>query len=121
MQDYHNLDIWRRSHALALKVRRATNSFPRTGFAEMKAQMTDSAESIPYNIVEVCGASTRKEFARFIQIAIKSSCELEYQLELARDNGVLSRRDWRALAGETVEIRRMMCGFRKTLLDAGDD
>jgi four helix bundle protein len=74
--------------------------------------MVRAAESIPSNIAEGCGATTRKEFARFLEISIKSCYELEYQLLLARDNGALSRNHWEQLTDQTVEVRRMLCGLR---------
>lgn len=67
------------------------------------------------NIVEGCGASSPKDFARFLDHSIKSSSELEAQLELARDYG-LSECLYQRLAAETVEIRRMICGYRSKLL-----
>lgn len=80
--------------------------------------MISAAESIASNIVEGCGASTQKEFARFLDISIKSTSELEYRLQLATDCGVLPIRDWRSLSAETVEIRRMVCGLRRRILEA---
>jgi four helix bundle protein len=80
--------------------------------------MVRAAESIACNIVEGCGSTSRKDFARFLDISIKSSCELEYQLQLAADYGLLTRRDWRSLSSEAVEVRRVLCGFRRTVLEA---
>jgi four helix bundle protein len=80
--------------------------------------MVNAAESIAFNIVEGCGSASSKEFARFLDISIKSSCELEYQLQLATDIGLLSRGVWSPLSAETVEIRRMLCGLRRKVLDA---
>src|SRR5687767_9939351 len=63
MQDFHRLDVWERAHSLALAVRQATRAFPRTGYADLKSQLTRAAESIATNIVEGCAAATPKEFA----------------------------------------------------------
>ncbi len=79
--------------------------------------MVNAAESIAFNIVEGCGANSSKEFARFLDISIKSTCELEYQLQLATDCGLLPCRVWRPLSTETVEIRRMLCGLRRKVLN----
>jgi len=57
--------------------------------------------------------------ARFVEMSIKSTKELEYQLLLARDYGVLPRADWKVLSQETIEIRRMLYGLRRRVL--GDD
>lgn len=116
MQDYRQLRVWKKAHALTLNVRRTTYRFPRTGFASLKSQLTRAAESVAFNIVEGCGANTRKEMARFLEIAIKSSSEVEYQLTLAKDYEVLGEKEWQALNFDTVEVRKMLCGLRAKVL-----
>lgn len=118
MQDYRKLRVWEQAHALALTVRQATNGFPRTGYASLRAQLTTAAESIAFNIVEGCGTTSQAEFARFLEISRKSSMELEYQLQLARDYGILPQRKWEMLSQETIDTRRMLCGLRKKVLSA---
>src|SRR5688572_12496197 len=100
MQDYRHLRVWRRAHAHVLNVRRATNGFPRTGYPSTKDQLIKTAESVAFTLVEGCGAFTQKEMARFVEMSIKSTKELEYQLFLARDYGVLPRKDWKSLTLE---------------------
>src|SRR5687767_1853334 len=116
MQDFRRLRVWRKAHALVLNVRRATHRFPRTGYASLKGQVTRAAESVPYNIVEGCGSHSEKEFARFLDIGIKSTSELEYQLLLAADYGVLAQESCTALTEEAIDIRRMLCGLRAKVL-----
>ena len=77
MQSFRRLLVWQRAHALALDARRITRSFPRSGYSALKSQLARSAESIPSNIAEGCGAATNREFSRFLDIAIKSTSELE--------------------------------------------
>jgi four helix bundle protein len=120
MQDYRKLLVWRRSHDFALAVRAATRTMPRRGFSRMIGQMNDAAESVVYNIVEGAGATTRKEFARFLTISVRSTMEVEEQLELARDARALSQLVWTPLGAEVVEIRRMLCGLRAAILHADD-
>jgi len=79
--------------------------------------MVTSAESIVFNIVEGCGASRPKEFARFLDISIKSTCELEYQLQLAIECGLVQSSVGLPLSTETAEIRRMLCGLRRRVLE----
>jgi four helix bundle protein len=118
MQDFRQLRVWRRAHAFAVDARRATSAFPRTGYSELKSQITRAADSIASNIVEGAGAATRKEFARFLDISIKSASEADYRLELAHDVGVLPYRVWRRLAREVGEIRKMLFALRRTILAA---
>lgn len=79
--------------------------------------MISSGESVVFNIVEGCGAAGSKEFARFLDISIKSTGELEYQLELAVEAELLSDLKGRPLAAEAVEIRRMLCVLRRRVLE----
>ena len=116
MQDYRNLRVWRKSHELALAVRRAAGRLPRTGYASLRNQMTASAESIAFNIVEGCGSSGPRELARFLDISIKSTLELEYQLRLAMDYGVINPEEGTGLSGEVIDTRRMLCGLKKKVL-----
>ncbi|MEO7084244.1 MAG: four helix bundle protein [Gemmatimonadaceae bacterium] len=118
MQDFRKLQVWARAHALALAVRRAARGFPRTGFGSLRNQMIRAAESIATNIVEGCGAESRKEFARFLEIAIKSAMELEYHLQLANDCDVISPAVWQELSAEVIEVRRMLQGLRRRVLEA---
>jgi four helix bundle protein len=113
MQDYRKLRVHLKAHALAVAVRSATRRFPRNGYASLKAQMTSAAESISFNIVEGCGTDSPKEFARFIDIGIKSAMELENQLKLACDYRILKPLDWEALSEATIDVRRMLYGLSK--------
>ena len=121
MQDYRQLRVHAKAHALAIGVRSATRTFPRIGYASLKAQMTSSAESIAFNIVEGCVANSQKDFARFLDIAIKSATELEAQLGLAKDYRVLRERVWKELTEETVDARRMLFGLRAKVLASAAD
>src|SRR6476619_4481914 len=105
MQDFRQLLVWKRAHAFGLSVRRAVEGIPRVGYADLKSQMTRSSQSIVDNIVEGCGAASRLEFARYLDISIKSTSEVDYQLEFARDLGVMSHDVWKPLAKDVVEIR----------------
>ncbi|MFN2638118.1 MAG: four helix bundle protein [Gemmatimonadaceae bacterium] len=110
MQDYRRLRAWEKAHKLALRIRAETNRFPPTGYSGLKSQMTRAAESIAFNIVEGCGATTQKEMARFLDISIKSSSELQYQLTLAADYQILGRNAPEELTAEAMIRARCFAG-----------
>ncbi len=103
---------------LALAVRRAASRFPRTGYGSLRNQITASAESVVCNIVEGCGSSSGKELARFLDISIKSTMELEYPLQLAMDYGVIDQEEGQGLSGEVVDTRRMLYGLKKKVIES---
>lgn len=116
MQDYRKLRVWADAHELAIDVREVTRSFPRTGYAELKSQMTTAAESVVFTIAEGSGASTQKEFARFLDISIKSSRELESQILLARGYGVLPAPTGEGLTNRVILLRKQVYSLRKRVL-----
>ena len=120
MQDFRRLAVWERAHALTLAIKQAVRTFPGKGSRELKTQLLRASDSIVSNIVEGCGAASRREFARYLDISIKSASEVDYRLQLARDDGCLRYATWRDLADEVVRIRKMVFALRRTVLSAQD-
>jgi four helix bundle protein len=116
MHDYHNIDAWRRAHALSIAIDRTTRLFARRGYAYLRTQLAKASDSIPHNIVEGAVADTKKEFARFLTISIRSANETESRLLTARDLSLVSPDEWAQLSAETVEVRKMIFGYRKKIL-----
>ena len=117
MQDFKHIKAWQRAHALAIAIHKLARGFTRAGFAELRSQLSRSANSMAANIVEGCGAATKKEFARFLDQSIKSANETEYHLLVSRDHDLISPDDWRKYTAETIEIRKMTYSYRKKLLE----
>jgi four helix bundle protein len=84
----------------------------------LRSQLIRAADSIASNIAEGCGAQTRRELARFLDMAIKSASETENHLMTARDLGLISREDWLRHSNETIEIRKMAYAYRKKVLES---
>ena len=120
MQDFRRLLVWQRAHAFVLDAHVAIAAIPQRGNAELKAQMRRALDSIPNNIVEGCASASRKEFARYLDISIKSASEFDYQLQLAHDRGLISHERWEPLAREVVELRKMLWALRRTVLASPD-
>jgi four helix bundle protein len=117
MQDFKKLVVWQRAHAFTLAVHRIVHHFPRRSFLSLKTQLTTAAESIGTNIAEGCGATTQRELARYLDIAIKSANETEHHLLIARDLGALPHAHWQPLNSELIESRRMTYGLRRRVLN----
>lgn len=115
MRDFHKLIIWQRSHQLTLAVYRISKSFPKEEIFGFISQMRRAVSSIPTNIAEGCGRASNKDFAHFLQIAIGSATEVEYQLLLAHDINYINDDDYQALTDETVVVRKMIIKYQSEL------
>lgn len=113
--NFKQLAIWRRSKDLVKDIYEKTKHFPGEERFGLGLQIRKSAVSIPSNIAEGCGRGTEPQLARFLDIAIGSSCELETQLYLTMDLDFVKNDQGEALISELVEIRKMMIGFKNTL------
>jgi four helix bundle protein len=116
VSDFKKLSVWRKAHGLALKVRYCSGKIRGFDNAALRTQMARAAMSIPTNIVEGGGQTSRKEFARFLSIALNSASELEYHLIVARDLRLLAASDCRGLCDRTIEVRKMLHALRAHVL-----
>jgi four helix bundle protein len=113
MQPFRHLVVWRHAHALALNVLRLTASIPRQHNSGLISQLRRAAQSIPTNIAEGCGRESNRDFAKFLQIAIGSSSELEYHLQFCADADLAERTECDARIADVIQIRRMLIGLLK--------
>lgn len=107
MQDFKNLEVWKKAHQLTLDAYRITETFPRTEMFGLSSQIRRAASSIPTNLAEGCGR-TQAEFARFVQIALGSACELEYEFLLAKDLRLVPLGDYDEVNANLAQVKRML-------------
>jgi four helix bundle protein len=121
MQDFRKLRVWQRAHAFELTVDKFVRRLPRQCPVAKKSQLTRSTESVPANIAEGCGAATQREFARFLDSAIKSTSEIENHLLSIKGKRYATAAECEELIDEISQIRRMLYSLRKKVLaDLGD-
>jgi len=115
MKDFRQLKVWEKAHQLALAIYKAAKGFPKEELYGLTSQIRRASMSVPTNIAEGCGRHTDAEFARFLQIAMGSASETEYQLILAHDLEFLSQTDYEKLHNDVEEVKRMLASLLKTL------
>ena len=120
MRDFRRLEFWQRAHAMAIELYKRTANYGRIGYGRLSSQLTGAADSIKTNIAEGCGAASNREFARFLEMSIKSATETENHLITVYDLKLMSRESWLRYSTETVEIRRMIFSYREKLLEDGE-
>src|SRR5438477_2284166 len=111
MKDFRNLKVWQKAHELTLATYKATVCFPREELYGLTSQIRRCCSSIPANIAEGCGRGSDSDFARFLQIAMGSACELEYLLILSHDLAMISPALQEQLMPKLLEVKRMLTGL----------
>jgi four helix bundle protein len=115
---YEDLNAWQRAYEVALEVDRLTNESSFDKKWSIKDQMLRSSLSISSNIAEGFGRKSKKDFARFLLIAMGSTEELRSQIRFARDTGLIKDSDFNSVHEKLLEIGKMITGLRKYLLSS---
>lgn len=111
MGDYRKLDAWRVADEVALQVYAVTRRFPADERFGLTSQIRRAAVSIPSNIAEGCGRNSPGDLRRFIQVALGSANELEYQLTVAVRLGYADAATIQAMTANIVRVRQMLGRF----------
>jgi len=117
MHPFRKLAVWEKAHELTLRVHRATESPAMHRSPGLSAQLRRSIAAIPTNIAEGTGHPSQAQFNRFLEIALASSSEADYQLLLAKDLELISAREYAQLEARLSEVRAMLIGLRKRVLE----
>jgi four helix bundle protein len=120
MQDFRKLSVWGKSHQLVLLIYAATSNAPEKKFPGLTSQIRRAAASIPANIAEGCGHAGSRELSRFLGIALASSFELTYHLQLAADLGMLTKSDYARLDARTDLVMRMLSSLQSKVRHNAD-
>lgn len=76
---------------LAVEIYKISEVFPKEEAYSLTSQIRRCTVSIPSNIAEGAARNSRKEFARFLYVALGSAAELSTQLNLAQRIGYVKR------------------------------
>lgn len=116
MINFRELTIWKRSFELVNTVYEHTLQLPENERFGLISQVRRCAVSIPSNIAEGCSRTSNKEIARFLEIALGSSFELETQLLIATKRKMLEGKQVELTMDELNQIQKMISAFRSHIL-----
>jgi four helix bundle protein len=115
MHDFRQLKVWQLSRELAVATDAVTRKFPRADRGVVAGQLRRAALSVPANIAEGCGKSSRKDTVRFLQIALGSAKETENHLLIASDLHYLHPKAREEMLSKIHSIQRMLIGLMRNL------
>ncbi len=108
MQSYKQLLAWQQSMVLVSEVYRVTKTFPREEIYGLTSQLRRCAVSVPSNIAEGQGRSTRGEFLQFLGHSRGSLFEMETQLIIAADLAYLDQHNQDAVITQLTRVAQLL-------------
>jgi len=108
MQNPSNLRVLALAEDVAVEVYQLTRSFPIEERFGLVQQMRRAAVAIGSDITEGCGRSGSRDFARFLDAALGSANELQFQLRLSRRLDYLLTEEHRAVSEALRAVECML-------------
>jgi four helix bundle protein len=108
LSSFKELIVWQKAYDLVLKTYTATERFPRSELYGLTSQVRRCSVSIVSNIAEGYQRQHTAEYVQFLSIAFGSCAELETQLMLSRDLGLLSSDQFEKLEALLTEVNKML-------------
>lgn len=118
VKSYKELDIWKNGIKIVEIVYQIISVFPDSEKFVLSNQLTKSAISIPSKNAEGFGRGSKKEFARFIGIAIGSLFELETQILIANKLNYIKDDDFESISKLLESQSKMLYSFKKKMLES---
>jgi four helix bundle protein len=117
MKSFEELPIFKRAYKISLDIHRVSRKFPKDEQYSLADQLRRSSKSICANLAEGFAkqVASKKEFKRYVLIALGSSDETRVWLRYCYDLGYLDELLWNRLRKEYQEISKMLHSFYKSI------
>lgn len=114
-QSFRDLVVWQRAVQMSLAVYKLTASFPSSDRFGLTNQLRRASVSVPSNIAEGYGRSSRGEYVQFLGHARGSIFEIQTQLHISRELGFGSKEHRSAAESLADEVGRILVSIMTKL------
>ncbi len=114
MGDFRRLIAWQKANAYALAVHAAFRNVRTRASPGLRGQILRAVSSIADNLAEGCAKRSRRELARYADMAYASAKEVENDLIRARGLGMIGRVVFEDLMRQGDEVSRLCYGLSVT-------
>jgi four helix bundle protein len=115
MHNFKKLAIWIKSVEFVTDIYKVTNTFPSHERFGLISQLQRAAVSVPTNISEGSAKTSNKDFARFLEISLGSTFELETELLVSLNLSYIDVEKYNQLQEKLSELQKMIIGFKNNL------
>ncbi len=115
IRSYQDLEVWKKAVRLVKTSYELVADFPSNERYGLVSQIQRCAVSVPANIAEGRGRSSKKEFLYFLKIASGSLAELETHFFVAIEIGYLTPEKCKTFFDAASEVGKMLNGLMNSL------
>ena len=114
MANYKDLIVFQKADALAYRIYKATEPFPKSEMFGLTSQIRRAALSIPTNIVKGYARKSKKELMQFVSMALGSHVETEYLFNFSKRLGYF-KIDTSQIENLLAEVGKLLWSFHRSL------
>ncbi|MBI5037883.1 MAG: four helix bundle protein [Candidatus Kerfeldbacteria bacterium] len=114
-KNFENLKVWQESVDLVSLIYRETKRFPQAEQFGLTSQIRRAVVSVPSNIAEGAGRSSRPEFIRFINISLGSLNEVESLIHVSVKLNFISEKTFQQLKDKINQLGISLGAFKRYL------
>ncbi len=113
---FEKLEIWKEALEISAQVNSLTQTFPKSELFNLTSQIQRAADSAVLNIAEGSQGQSNREFARFLNMAIRSSIEVVSCLYIAQRRGYINKATESPLYTASEKLIKRTQTLRNTLI-----
>jgi four helix bundle protein len=118
---FERLEVWQRAMDFAGQVYEITKAFPRDEMFGLTNQLRRASVSVAANIAEGASRSSRKDQARFFEIAYGSLNEVVTMLYISRSQNYITEEVLVNARHDILKMCRMLSGLRRAAIGAAGE
>lgn len=115
---YRRLTVYEKADQLVLHIYKITSSFSDHEKYGITSQIRRVDVSVVLNLLEGYSRRTKKDFARFLDIAVGSVVEVEYLISLSLRLQYLKQEDYEMLESFRSECGKLLWSYRQKLSES---
>ena len=120
IKSFKDLDAWKKAHSLRIRVLKLLVNFPQIYQFGLCSQLQRSAISVGSNIAEGFGRSSVKEKINFLNFSKGSIVEVQDQLVVCVDLGLITKEEFVELSELSIEVHKLINGMMRSLRGSSD-
>ena len=113
---FERLEIWKLAIEFASHVYDVTEGFPKSEIFGLRADVRRAGNSVPLNIGEGAGRGSRRDFSRFLDIALGSVHEVVTGMAIALNRRYVTPDQYQTTYARAELLAKKLTRFQDTLV-----